>query len=81
MKKFGKDQFIYIFVVDFLNEMGKVIENLDKIKCGDIISGKQRIVFVKYFLKLGKKVVVVIERIKWGMYWIVMVFLLFLRRY
>ncbi|WP_054839503.1 hypothetical protein [Thermococcus sp. JCM 11816] len=82
MKKPGKDQFTHISAVDLLNEMGKVIENPDKIKCGDIISGKQRIVLVKYSPpKLGKKVVVVIERIKWGMYRIVTAFPPSSRRY
>ncbi|MCA6213828.1 hypothetical protein GQS78_06105 [Thermococcus bergensis] len=46
MKKPGKDQFTHISAVDLLNEMGKVIENPDKIECGDIVNGKQRIVLV-----------------------------------
>ncbi|ASJ12474.1 hypothetical protein [Thermococcus thioreducens] len=73
-KKPGKDQFTHISAVDLLNELGKTIENPYKTTCGDIVNGKQRIVLVRYSPKLGKKVVVVIERIKWGMYRIVTAF-------
>lgn len=42
--------------------------------CGDIVNGKQRVVLVRYSPKLGRKVAVVIERIRYGMYRIVTAF-------